>query len=78
MYNSLVASVLGRNPKEVEGGAAEVEEVMFKVTTHPAEKVIVEVDLQSQRMEDYLSCECGGREEGGEGGAGRAGKGGGD
>ena len=84
MYNSLVASVLGRNPKEMEGGAtavgwaAAVDEVMFKVTTHPAEKVIVEVDLQSQRKEDYLSCEFdewGGRGSQG-GGGGEGGRGG--
>lgn len=69
----MVASVLGRDPKDLEDTVSMEMGFMFKVTTQAADKVMVEVDLQSQ--EDYLACE-GGRDgrrkgEGLEGGKGR-------
>lgn len=55
VYNSLVASVLGRDPKDLEDTVSMEMGFMFKVTTQAADKVMVEIDLQSQ--EDYLACE---------------------
>lgn len=48
MYNSLVASVLGRRPKEAPNVPSELD-LVFEVKTHPVDKITVVVDMQTDR-----------------------------
>lgn len=58
MYNCLVTSVLGRAPKDLPTVASPSHtEVVFEVTTQPADRVTVVFDLQSD--ESYLAGEGG-------------------
>ena len=60
MYNSLVASLLGRQPKDVSTLPSELD-IVFEVKTQPAEKITVMVDMQSD-LRHALFSECwGGR-----------------
>ncbi len=54
VYNSLVASVLGRRPKDVSALPADLD-VVFEVRTHPAEKITVMVDMQSDERHGLAS-----------------------
>lgn len=64
VYNSLVASVLGRNPLDLQTTTSLDKEFMFEVTTQAPDKVRVTVDMQC--TDNYLACEGEGRR--GEGG----------
>ena len=46
VYNSLVASLLGRSPKDVLSLPSELD-IVFEVMTQPAEKITVMVDMQN-------------------------------
>ena len=56
VYNTLVASVLGTNPKGLPHISHSETELIFEVSTHPADMVTVAVDMQSDM--DQLTCEC--------------------
>lgn len=57
MYNSLVASLLGRAPKDLLTAASPSDtEIVFEVVTQPADRVTIVVDLQSD--ESYLAGEA--------------------
>ena len=57
MYNTLVASVLGRNPAHVPPAALSELEFIFELFTQPAaHKVTIVVDMQDK--EQYLASEC--------------------
>ena len=63
VYNSLVASVLGRAPKDLPSVADPADmEMVFEVTTQPADRVTVVFDLQSD--DSYLAGEGAGKVEG--------------
>ena len=56
MYNTLVASILGRSPKGVPPPISSVEEFIFEVSTQPADNMITVV-LDMQNESDYMGCE---------------------
>ena len=60
VYNSLVASVLGRSPKELDAPPPSSKHtvLVLTVTTQAADMVRIELDMQNE--EDYLACERGG------------------
>ena len=57
MYNTLITSVLGKNPKLVPPAALSELEVIFELFTQPSIlKVTIVVDMQDE--EKHLASEC--------------------